>query len=81
MPWWLTLYCCVVPLPAIALVGHYGWEAGSAGHDVSDNEELRAAALIGALWPLFLALLAVFVVPFLLARLLDGRDDQARSGR
>jgi hypothetical protein len=57
-------YLIGAALPLAVLVAYYGWEAGRTGLDISDGEEMRAAAWLGLLWPLVLVALAMFAVPF-----------------
>jgi hypothetical protein len=61
---WIVLYLVGAALPLAVLLGYYGWEAGRTGFDISDGQEMRAAASIGLLWPLVLVALAVFALPF-----------------
>jgi hypothetical protein len=60
----IFLYLIGAALPLAVLLGYYGWEAGRTGLDVSDGPEMRAAAWLGALWPLALVAVAVFALPF-----------------
>jgi hypothetical protein len=64
---WIVLYLIGAALPLAVLLGYYGWEAGQTGLDISDGEEMRAAAWLGALWPLVLVAVAVFALPFAVA--------------
>lgn len=72
---WIVLYLAGAALPLAVLLGYYGWEAGRTGFDISDGEELRAAAWLGVLWPLVLVALAVFAVPFAISRTLRRISD------
>ena len=69
MPWYLTMYCIGTVLPVLAVVVVDGWRSGAACAEPSmDPEELRAASLVGLLWPLFLAVLIVLGVAWLAGR-------------
>jgi hypothetical protein len=61
---WIVLYLVGAALPLAVLLAYCGWEAGRTGLDISDGQEMRAAAWLGALWPLVLVALAVFAIPF-----------------
>ena len=67
MSLWLAIYLCVAPVPAAILVVHYAWQAGRAGRDVSESEDVLAALALGALWPLALVGLMLFATVFALA--------------
>jgi hypothetical protein len=61
---WIVLYLIGAALPLAVLLAYYGWEAGRTRLDISDGEEMRAAAWLGGLWPLVVVAVAVFAVPF-----------------
>jgi hypothetical protein len=69
MAWYLTVYCIGAVLPVLAVVVADGWRSGAARAEPSmDPEELRAAVLVGMIWPMFLAVVVVLAVAWLAGR-------------
>jgi len=67
MSLWLAIYLLIALVPPTILIVHYGWQAGATGRDVIEDEEVRTALWLGALWPLYLASAIVFAAAFVAA--------------
>jgi hypothetical protein len=62
MHWMIWLYLAGAAIPAVVVMGHDGWQSGWEGErPTSDPEDLRAAALLGVSWPIWVAALIVYL--------------------